>query len=93
LIDIFWKVWRTGYSISHRQIVERFATYNEWKDFIENNHFIVEHGYKYNHLFPTTRADWVWHMKHPKRIILALTSPFIPKNLSYHFLYLCKKSL
>jgi ubiquinone/menaquinone biosynthesis C-methylase UbiE len=92
LIDILWKVWRTGYSISHRQIIERFATYNEWKDFLENNGLIIENGYKYNHLFPIQLTDWKWHLKHPKRIIVAMTSPFIPKNLSYHFLFICRKA-
>jgi ubiquinone/menaquinone biosynthesis C-methylase UbiE len=92
LIGIIWRVWRTGYSISQKQIVEHFATYNEWKDFLEKNGFYVEQGYKYNHIFPFSLADWKWHLKNPKRIILALLSPFIPKNLSYHFLFICRLS-
>lgn len=93
LLDIFWKVWRTGYSINHHQIVERFATYNEWKDLLEDNGFHVQRGYKYNHLLPRTVGDLKWYWLHPKRIVLALVGPFIPKNLSYHFLYVCKKAV
>jgi ubiquinone/menaquinone biosynthesis C-methylase UbiE len=92
IVDIFWKVLRTGYSISHRQIIERFATHNEWKDFLESNGFYIESSYKYNHLFPLSLADWKWYLSHPKRLFLTLVSPFIPKNLSYHFLYICRIS-
>lgn len=92
LVDILWKVRRTGYGVSHRQVLERFATFNEWRDFLQENGFQVIQGYKYNHIFPSTRYDWRWHWKHPKRIFLTLVAPFIPFHLSYHFLYLCKKS-
>jgi ubiquinone/menaquinone biosynthesis C-methylase UbiE len=91
LFDIIWKVWRTGYSPNHHQIIERFATYNEWKDLIEQNGFIVLKGYKYNRLFPTTLQDWSWYLKFPQRLILALAGPLVPRNLSFHFLFICKK--
>lgn len=92
LVDIIWYVWRTGYSVSHRQILERFATYNEWGDFLKENGFQVIKGYNYNHRFPKTIDDWKWLWKHPKRIFLAFAAPFVPFNLSFHFLYLCKKA-
>lgn len=91
LIDIIWKVWRTGYGVSHRQVLERFATYNEWGDFLKENGFKIVNGYKYNHIFPRTKYDWRWHWKHPKRVFLTLVGPFIPFNLSYHFLFICTK--
>ena len=91
LIDIIWKVWRTGYPISHRQLIERFATYNQWKDLIEKNHFRVIKGYKYNFLFPTSIADIKYYFRKPKMFILMLAGWLIPKNLSYHFLFICKK--
>ena len=92
LVDIIWKVWRTGYSMSHHQVIERFATLNEWNRFIEENGFVVKAIYKYNHIFPHTVADWQWYWKHPKRIALTLVAPFVPRNLSYHFLYICQKT-
>ena len=91
LIDIIWSVMRTGYSISHRQVLERFGTYNEWGDIIKESGFQIVKGYKYNHAFPSTIADFRWYWKHPKRIFLALAAPFVPFHLSYHFLYICKK--
>jgi ubiquinone/menaquinone biosynthesis C-methylase UbiE len=92
LVDILWTVMRTGYSVSHRQVLERFATYNEWGDFLKENGLEVIKGYGYNHRFPRTLADWKWLRRHPKRIFLALAAPFVPFHLSYHFLYLCKKA-
>jgi ubiquinone/menaquinone biosynthesis C-methylase UbiE len=92
LVDIIWKVLRTGYSVSHRQVLERFATYNEWGDLIKESGFQIVKGYKYNHVFPYTAADLGWYWKHPKRIFLTMASPFVPFHLSYHFLYICKRT-
>ncbi len=92
LIDILWKVLRTGYSVSHRQVFERFATYNEWGDLIKSSGFKIVKGYKYNHALPSTRDDFDWYWNHPKRIFLALSGPFVPFHLSYHFLYICRRT-
>jgi ubiquinone/menaquinone biosynthesis C-methylase UbiE len=92
LIDIIFKVWRTGYGVSHRQVLERFATHNEWADFLRENGFQILKSHKYNHIFPQTAYDWKWHWKHPKRIALTLVAPFIPFHLSYHFLFICRKA-
>lgn len=91
LVDILWKVLRTGYSPTHKQVVERFATYNEWKDLIEANGFKVNNGYKYNRFFPRNIAELKWYLKFPNRFVEAIIAPLIPRNLSYHFLYICQK--
>jgi len=43
-----WKVIRTGYGPDHHQPVERFATLNEWRDFLEAGGLQVLRVYPYN---------------------------------------------
>lgn len=89
LVDLILKVWRKGYGPNHRQILERFATVNEWKDLIEANGLKVNAIYKYNFFLPRTRSDWTWFIKHPRRLIPPLFRLFIPFNFSFSFLYVC----
>lgn len=91
LIDIIWQVWRTGYSPSHKQKLERFATFREWWDLIEKNGLKIRKAYKYNLRFPRSRGDLQWYRQHPRKILNLIFSPFIPRNLSYHFVYICAK--
>ncbi len=90
LVDVLWEVGRKGYGPSHSQIVERFASFGEWRDLIEANGFSVTRAYKYNFLLPKTRTDWRFVDQRPQRLLKALSAPFIPFNLSYSFLYLCQ---
>jgi SAM-dependent methyltransferase len=89
LADILWRVWRTGYGPSHKQVLERFATYREWYDFIEANGFKVIQAFKYNFRFPRSKADFDWYLRNPGKILYLALAPFVPFNLSNHFLYLC----
>jgi ubiquinone/menaquinone biosynthesis C-methylase UbiE len=89
IIDIIWKVLRTGYGINHRQPLERFATINEWADYLEKNDLEIEKCYKFNFLFPISREDWHYYSHRIHRIILPIIGLFIPRNLSYSFLYIC----
>jgi ubiquinone/menaquinone biosynthesis C-methylase UbiE len=91
LVDILWQVWRTGYSASHRQPLERFASFREWWDFLEDGGLEVKKAYKYNFCFPRSKADLQWYQQHPKKILNLLAAPFIPFNLSNHFLYICSR--
>lgn len=89
MMDLILNVLRRGYGPNHRQQLERFASVNEWKDFIELNGLRVEKVYKYNFFLPKRYSDWEWFRKHPRRIIPPLLSPFIPFNFSFSFLYIC----
>ena len=91
LVDIIWQVWRTGYSASHRQPLERFASFREWWDFLESGGLRVLKAYKYNFCFPRSKADLQWYQQHPKKILNLLVAPFIPFNFSNHFLYICTR--
>ena len=43
-----WRVIRSGYGPNHHQIVDRFATVNEWRDLLETNGLGVEEITPYN---------------------------------------------
>lgn len=43
-----WRVIRTGYGPNHHQVVDRFASLNEWRDFLESNGLAVEAVSPYN---------------------------------------------
>lgn len=89
LLDILWHVWRTGYPVSHKQTIERFATAGQWREFIEAHGLHVIHVQKYNLTFPRTWADWRWYLRWPQKLAYPLLSPITPLNLSYHFLFVC----
>jgi ubiquinone/menaquinone biosynthesis C-methylase UbiE len=91
LADIIWHVWRTGYGASHRQLVERFATFREWADLLEQGGLEVRKAKRYNFCFPRSRNDWLWYTRRPQRLLNLLLAPFVPFNLSYSFLYICAK--
>ena len=88
--DIIFNVMLHGNGPSHNQIIDRFKTKNEWMKMIEENGLVVNKIYYYNSLFPRTKQDWIYLLKRPNKIFALLSSPLIPKNLSYSFLYICQ---
>lgn len=90
LADIIWHVWRTGYGPNHKQPLERFATYGEWRDLLEGKGFHVERSYKYNFFFPRSKEDWQWYRQHPRKFMYLAVAPLMPFHLSYSFLYVCR---
>lgn len=91
LVDIIWRVWRTGYGPNHKQMVERFATVREWEAFLEEGGLRVLRVYKHNFRFPRSSADLRWYLSHPRKILNLLVAPFIPFNLSNSFVFICTK--
>jgi SAM-dependent methyltransferase len=89
--DLIWWVWRKGRSASHKQPIERFAAYNNWRELLDDNGLQVTRGWRYNFMFPKTRLDIEFYRRFPKKLIDLAVSPFIPFNFSYSFLYICKK--
>jgi len=83
LKDIY-MVWREGRSPDQRahQILERFKTRTEWQNLIENNSLQVVRTHKYN---PK------WEVEGLKTFIYRSIRPFIPLNLSYCFVFICKR--
>jgi SAM-dependent methyltransferase len=92
VLDLIWKVWRTGYGPSHTQVIERFAAKNEWRDFIQANGLHVTRIVKYNSAFPRSLEDVRWFLTHPKRLLSLLISPLTPANFAFSFAYLCRRA-
>jgi ubiquinone/menaquinone biosynthesis C-methylase UbiE len=91
LPDIIWNVWRVGRGPDHKQIVQRFATAQEWRIFIEAGGLAVRDIRRFNYRWPHTREDWAWYRANPKRLLHLAAAPFLPFNLSHSFLYVCEK--
>jgi ubiquinone/menaquinone biosynthesis C-methylase UbiE len=91
VLDIVWSVWRRGYPVSHKQAIERFATAGEWRDLIQAHGLQVIRSHKYNFCFPRSRADVRWYARFPRKVAYVLLSPFTPFNLSYSFLFICRR--
>jgi ubiquinone/menaquinone biosynthesis C-methylase UbiE len=89
--DILKTVMLDGNPPNHNQMIDRFATINEWKNLLEKNGLVVKKVHRYNLLFPQTKEDWKYLRDRPRRFLGILISPFIPFNLSYSFLYICRK--
>jgi len=92
LVDILWTVLRTGYPPSHDQLIERFATYHEWRNLIEAANLCVDAGYKYNFAFPRSWDDVLWYLDRPRKLLNLSVAPFIPFHLSYSFLFIVSKA-
>lgn len=91
-VDLIWWVWRKGRSASHKQPIERFAAYNNWRELLEDHGLKVYKGRRYNFMFPRTWLDFEFYRRFPRKLIDLAISPLIPFNFSYSFLYLCKKA-
>lgn len=67
---------------------EVFYTYRSWKDLLENNGLIVSKVYSHNYIYGSNKVSkftsWMWRniLRH-----------FVPFNLSYAFVFICKKKL
>jgi ubiquinone/menaquinone biosynthesis C-methylase UbiE len=90
LLDILWHVWRRGYPVSHKQMIERFATAGEWRDLIQAHGFRVRRSLKYNFCWPRSSADFRWYARYPRKIPYFALSLVTPLNLSYSFLFICE---
>lgn len=73
------------------QILERSATKEKWKAFLEINGLKVEKTFKYNK-YPELFQPNTWKLKSIRKFIKALfIRYFTPFNLALNFVYLCRK--
>lgn len=90
--DIIWHVLRRGRGPHHRQLVERFATSQEWAGFLRMMGLKPVAVRRYNLMFPRSRADLRWYRQYPTKLLSLMLAPFVPFHLSYSFIYLCRVS-
>jgi ubiquinone/menaquinone biosynthesis C-methylase UbiE len=91
-VDLVWWVWRKGRSAHHKQILERFAAHDNWRELLEDNGLKVFRSYAYNFMLPRGQADWTFYRRRPRKLLYLLVAPFIPFNFSFSFLFLCRKA-
>ena len=90
--DIIWHVLRRGRGPHHLQLVERFATSQEWAGFLRMMGLAPTRVRKYNLKFPRSKEDLRWYRRYPTKLLTLALAPFTPFHLSYSFMYLCRVS-
>jgi len=92
LMTNIWIAFRQGRTSIDDQPIQRYGARQEWQQLLEENGLTVEKTIKYEHVVPRTRQDWLGHLQHPKRMLRLFLIPFIPLNLAYGFIFVCRKS-
>ncbi len=85
----FYLVWRYGTMPDEggQQFSERFATREGWKKLIEDNGFEIVRIHKYNVILGSKKVSRI-----TKALYNVFLAPFIPINLAYAFIFICKKT-
>ncbi|MGD0028122.1 MAG: methyltransferase domain-containing protein [Candidatus Bathyarchaeia archaeon] len=78
--DIY-MVWRKGSFPGYGQPLDRYNTLREWITILENNKLKVLNTFKYNPKWRIESFDY---------LVYRIFRPFIPLNLSYCFVFICK---
>jgi len=83
-----WWVWKTGLPPDEggQEFSERFSTHKGWVKFLEENKLKVIETKKWNRIYASGKASPL-----VKSIYNFAVEPFVPLNLSYAFLILCRK--
>lgn len=91
LLHNIWIAFRDGRTNIDKQPIQRYATRLEWQALLEDNGLVVDKTIKYEIERPRTRADWWRYLRHPKKMLRLVLSPFIPLNFAFCFVYFCHK--
>jgi len=92
LLNNIWFAFRQGRtSIDPHQPIQRYGARYEWQQLLENAGLIVEKTIKYERVRPRTWPDFVSYAQHPKEAIRLLLTPFVPLNLAFCFVFVCRK--
>jgi len=83
-------VWRYGAIVDEggQYFSERFATREGWKRLIEDNGLEILRIHKYNIILGSKKVSRI-----TKLFYNVFLAPFIPLNLSYAFIFVCKKKM
>lgn len=91
LLTNIWIAFRQGRTSIDDQPIQRYAARYEWQQLLEDNGLRVEHTFKYERILPRTKEDFRAYLRHPKEIVRLLLTPFIPLNLAWSFVFICRK--
>jgi SAM-dependent methyltransferase len=91
LLNNIWFAFRQGRtSIDPHQPIQRYGARLEWQQLLEDAGLVVEKTIKYERVRPRTWPDFVNYAQHPKEAIRLLLSPFVPLNLAFCFVFVCR---
>jgi SAM-dependent methyltransferase len=87
-----WHVLRNGTVFDDGQPLQRIASRAAWQAVLENNGLKVLKTIGYGEVQrPQTRADWIWMLKKPVKVIRLFVNLFVPLNLTNHFVFICTR--
>lgn len=92
LLTNIWIAFRQGRTSIDDQPIQRYAARYEWQQLLEENGLRVEKTMKYERIWPRSKADWNTYLRHPKEMVRLLLTPFIPLNLAWSFIFICRKT-
>jgi len=75
---------KEGHGPTHGQLLERFLARGDWEELIVKNGLAVIETKKFNNIVRTPGLSL-------QKILYKTIEPFIPLNLSYHFVFICRK--
>lgn len=87
-----WREMRTGQAPDEQEGFERLMTRVQWQRLIAGNGLVVTRVVRQNEIKPLV-ASGTWKVKSLKKTVLSrLMWALCPLDLSYHFVFVCRKS-
>lgn len=83
-------VLRTGSIAIDEQPIQRYGSRADWAALLQGNGLHVLKTIKYERPYPRSWQDLVYYLRKPKELLRVALTPFIPTNLAYAFLFICK---
>jgi SAM-dependent methyltransferase len=84
-------VMQTGQVFDDGQPLQRYNTPAGWREMLMHNGLLPFKTLKYEREWPLTRADLLWYLTHPAKIVRLFTMGLIPLNLANCLVYLCQR--
>jgi SAM-dependent methyltransferase len=88
-----WNALRKGVTSVDRQPIQRYGARADWVQLLEANGLQVCRTTKFERAWPRRGADWIYSLRHPKHMLRLLATPFVPLNLTFHFMFTCRRSV
>ncbi len=85
-------VWRHGRVFDDGQPIQRYADRAHWERLLVQNGLRVERVAKYERERPVTRADWLWYLRRPTKLVRMLTTWLVPLDACNSFVFVCRKA-
>lgn len=87
------RVWRTGdLADDDGQPIQRFATRKAWSRLIEDNGLQVFRVLGLERRWPERLEEWREYVTHPKELLLACLTIWLPMDMRRFFVFLCTKN-